>query len=279
MSLSIIGIILSAALLHAIWNSIVKAASDRTTTLGLIAFGHAIPGTVMVAVLPLPSAESFIYIILSTLLHFGYYFMLGRAYQYGDLSIVYPIARGIVPALVSLWAMLLLGEVLSGTVWLGIGLIVTGIALRNWKALRMGLGKAALGLALGTACAFLFIPEPMVLAFACRAIRLAIGLGVHFCICLSLGLLGGANVKHWQPCPSRIWLLGIAGGFVSMSAYGLVLYAKNFAPLGVVSALRETSVIFATLIGFLFLKEGNLKRRLGAAVLMVFSISLIASIA
>ena len=76
--------------------------------------------------------------------------MLGRAYQRGDLSIVYPIARGIVPALVSLWAMLLLGEVLSGTVWLGIGLIVTGIALRNWKALRMGLGKAALGLALGT---------------------------------------------------------------------------------------------------------------------------------
>lgn len=62
-----------------------------------------------------------------------------------------------------------------------------------------------------------------------------------------------------------------------MSAYGMVLYAKNFAPLGVVSALRETSVIFATLIGFLFLKEGNLKRRLGAAVLMVFSISLIAS--
>ena len=150
MSLSIIGIILSAALLHAIWNSIVKAASDRTTTLGLIAFGHAIPGTVMVAVLPLPSAESFIYIILSTLVHFCYFFMLGRAYQRGDLSIVYPIARGIVPALVSLWAMLLLGEVLSGTVWLGIGLIVTGIALRNWKALRMGLGKAALGLALGT---------------------------------------------------------------------------------------------------------------------------------
>jgi drug/metabolite transporter (DMT)-like permease len=77
--------------------------------------------------------------------------------------------------------------------------------------------------------------------------------------------------------PSRIWLLGIAGEFVSMSAYGFVLYAKNFAPLGVVSALRETSVIFSTLIVFLFLKEGNLKRRLGAAVLMLFGIALIAS--
>jgi hypothetical protein len=91
MSLSIIGIILSAALLHAIWNSIVKSASDRTTTLGLIAFGHVPPGSVMVAVLPLPSAESFIYIILSTLVQFGYIFILGWAYQHGDLSIVYQL--------------------------------------------------------------------------------------------------------------------------------------------------------------------------------------------
>jgi drug/metabolite transporter (DMT)-like permease len=66
--------------------------------------------------------------------------------------------------------------------------------------------------------------------------------------------------------------VGIAGGMVSMTAYGLVLYAKNFADLGVVSALRETSVVFATLIGFFMLKEGNWKRRLSAAILMVFGI-------
>ncbi len=71
-------------------------------------------------------------------------------------------------------------------------------------------------------------------------------------------------------------VVGIAGGMVSMIAYGLILYAKNFAPLGVVSALRETSVIFATLIGFVILKEGNWKRRLGAAVLMVIGITVIA---
>ena len=76
--------------------------------------------------------------------------------------------------------------------------------------------------------------------------------------------------------PLKIWLVGITGGMVSMTAYGLVLYAKNFAPLGAVSALRETSVIFATLIGFFILKEGNWKRRLGAAVLMVCGIAFIA---
>lgn len=100
----VIAIILSAALLHAIWNVIVKTATDRTTTLGLVALGHVLPGAVMVASLPLPAVASLPYIGLSTVVHFGYFYMLGRAYQHGDLSVVYPIARGIVPALVSLWA-------------------------------------------------------------------------------------------------------------------------------------------------------------------------------
>ena len=75
--------------------------------------------------------------------------------------------------------------------------------------------------------------------------------------------------------PLRSWVIGITGGFVSMTAYGLVLFAKNFAPLGAVSALRETSVIFAALIGFLVLKEGNWMRLLGAAMVMVLGVALI----
>ncbi|MEC8575785.1 MAG: hypothetical protein VXZ09_19340, partial [Pseudomonadota bacterium] len=106
----VIAIILSAAMLHAIWNAIVKTAVDRTTTLGLVALGHVIPGAVMVAVLPLPELQSLWYVALSTVVHFGYFYMLGRAYQHGDLSVVYPIARGIVPALVGLWAMIFVGE-------------------------------------------------------------------------------------------------------------------------------------------------------------------------
>lgn len=275
MSLSIIAIILTAALLHAVWNAIVKTAIDRTTTLGLVAFGHVLPGAVMVVILPLPSAESFVYIGLSTVVHFGYFYLLGRAYQHGDLSVVYPIARGIVPALVSLWAWLLLGEVLPPPVWIGIGLIVAGILLSSWKSLRSGVGKSALILSLGT-------------GFCISIYSLVDGVGVR----LSGGTLGYwawgaflhlfiASFAGWRrrdtlmQLPIRIWVTGIAGGMVSMTAYGLVLYAKNFAPLGAVSALRETSVIFATLIGFFILKEGNWQRRLGAAVLMVFGIAVI----
>lgn len=276
MSPSIITIILLAALLHAVWNTIVKTAVDRTTTLGLVAFGHVLPGAVMITVLPLPSAESFIYIILSTLVHFGYFFLLGRAYQHGDLSVVYPIARGIVPALVSLWAMLLLGEVLPALVWVGIGLIVTGILLSNWKALRSGVGKTALGLALGTGlCISIYsLVDGVGVRLSGNTLSYwAWGAFLHLFVA---GFVGLRRRRTLAQLPMRIWVVGIAGGLVSMTAYGLVLYAKNFAPLGAVSALRETSVIFATLIGFFVLKEGNWKRRSAAAVLMVFGIAFIA---
>jgi len=276
MSLTIIAIILSAAMLHAVWNAIVKTAADRTTTLGLVALGHVLPGAVMVAILPLPSPEAFIYIALSTFVHFGYFYLLGRAYQHGDLSVVYPIARGIVPALVSLWAMLLLGEVLPLMVWAGIGLIVTGIVLSNWKALRSGIGISALVLSLGTGlCISIYSVVDGV------GVRLSGNILSYWAwgAFLHLFIAGFAGWRRWQTLaqlPSKIWIVGIAGGMVSMTAYGLILYAKNFAPLGIVSALRETSVIFATLIGFVILKEGNWKRRLGAAVLMVIGITMIA---
>jgi drug/metabolite transporter (DMT)-like permease len=276
MSPSIIAIILSAALLHAVWNAIVKTAVDRTTTLGLVAFGQVLAGAAMVAVLPLPSAESFIYIVLSTLVHFGYFFLLGRAYQHGDLSVVYPIARGIVPALVSLWAMLLLGEVLPLMVWAGIGLIVIGILLSNWKALRSGVGKTTLGLALGTGLSisiYSLVDGVGVRLSGNTLSYWAWGAFLHLFIA---GFVGWRKRQTLAQLPLRIWIVGISGGLVSMTAYGLVLYAKIFAPLGAVSALRETSVIFATLIGFLVLKEGNWKRRLGAAVLMVFGIAFVA---
>ncbi|ATG34290.1 MULTISPECIES: DMT family transporter [Phaeobacter] len=271
----VIAIILSAALLHAIWNAIVKTATDRTTTLGLVALGHVLPGAVMVVSLPLPAVASLPYIGLSTVVHFGYFYMLGRAYQHGDLSVVYPIARGIVPALVSLWAMIFVGEMLPLQAWFGIALIAVGIQLSSWKALRSGVGRGALWYALGT-------------GFCISVYSLVDGVGVR---------LSQNTVSYWAwgaflhifvavfvilrkretlpGLPLKVWALGIAGGLVSMCAYGLVLFAKNFAPLGAVSALRETSVIFAALIGFLILKEGNWKRRLGAAVLMAVGVALI----
>ncbi|MEL0437870.1 EamA family transporter [Phycobacter sp. K97] len=283
MSTFVILIVLSAAMLHAVWNAIVKTAADRTTMLGLVALGHVIPGIAMVLLLPLPAPESLPYVFSSTLVHFGYFYMLGRAYEHGDLSLVYPIARGIVPALVAIWALLFVGEVLPLQAWGGIALIACGIQLSSWQALRAGFGsganpgagRAALGYAVGT-------------GFCISAYSLIDGLGVrlsgntlsywawgaflHVFVMLFIGMRKRKSLGALRP---RTWMIGIGGGLVSMAAYGLVLYAKNFAPLGAVSALRETSVIFAALIGFVFLKEGNWMRRLGAAVLMAGGVALI----
>ena len=275
MTLPIIATILTAALLHAVWNAIVKTATDRTTTLGLVAFGHVIPGAVMVVLLPLPSAESFIYIVLSTIVHFAYFYLLGRAYQHGDLSVVYPIARGIVPVLVSLWAWLLLGEVLPFAVWCGIALIITGILLSSWKVLRSGVGTSALVLSLGTGfCISIYsLVDGVGVRISGNTLSYwAWGAFLHLFIASFAGWRRRQTLMH---LPFQIWAMGIAGGMVSMTAYGLVLYAKNSAPLGAVSALRETSVIFATLIGYFVLKEGNWKRRFGAAVLMAAGIAII----
>ncbi len=275
MSPTVIAIILTAALLHAIWNAIVKTATDRTTTLGLVAFGHVLPGAVMVAILPFPNAESFFYIALSTFVHFGYFYLLGRAYQHGDLGVVYPIARGIVPVLVALWAWLFLGEILPITIWYGIALIICGILLSNWKVLTTGVGSTALILSLGTGlCISIYslVDGAGVRLSGNTVSYWAWGAFLH----IFIASFAGYRKRHTlAQLPLRVWTLGIAGGMVSMCAYGLVLYAKNFAPLGAVSALRETSVIFATLIGYFILKEGNWKRRLGAAALMVLGIAVI----
>lgn len=271
----VVAIILSAAMLHAVWNAIVKTAADRTTTLGLVALGHVIPGAVMVVYLPLPELESLGYVALSTLIHFGYFYMLGQAYKHGDLSVVYPIARGIVPALVALWAMVFAQEFLPLQAWGGIALIGLGIQLSSWQALKSGVGRTALFYALGTGvCISLY--------------SLVDGLGVRlsgntlsywawgaFGHLFMAGFIGLRRRQVLAQIPLRSWGIGIAGGIVSMTAYGLVLFAKNFAPLGAVSALRETSVIFAALIGFVVLKEGNWIRRLGAAVIMAVGVALI----
>ena len=271
----IVAIILSAALLHAVWNAIVKTAADRTTTLGLVALGHVIPGAVMVVVLPLPELESLGYVALSTVIHFGYFYMLGQAYKHGDLSVVYPIARGIVPALVALWALIFAQEILPLQAWVGIAVIALGIQLSSWKALRSGVGHHALLFALGTGVCISFYSLVDGLGVRLSGNTLSYWAWGAFGHLFVAGFIGLRRRQQLHRIPLRIWVVGIAGGVVSMIAYGLVLYAKNFAPLGAVSALRETSVIFAALIGFIILKEGNWIRRLGAAALMALGVALI----
>ena len=104
MTVPVFSLVLLAAALHAIWNAVIKGTGDRTIAIGLVALGHMVLGLIGAAILPLPDIKVIPFIIASTLIHWGYYYSLTTAYKFGDLSLIYPIARGISPIIVTFFA-------------------------------------------------------------------------------------------------------------------------------------------------------------------------------
>ena len=275
MSSTVFAIVLLAALLHALWNAVVKVSDDRTATLGLISFGHVVLGCVLALFVAAPALASWPYIVASTLIHFAYYFMLNRSYRLGDLSVVYPIARGIAPLLVALGAVVAAEEYLPFWVWVGIAAISTGILLLSSQSLRKNPSPAMILTALATGASI-------------AAYSLVDGLGVRqsqsplgyiaWLFILEILVTGfilhrrGRKMLHLS---RAAWIAGIGGGLISAVAYGLVIYAKALAPLGAVSALRETSVLFAALIGVIVLGERPWRLRLFAALIVATGVALV----
>jgi len=260
--------------LHALWNALVKASADRLAIMGLISAGHVVLGLVLAAGAPLPAAESWGYIAASTIIHFGYYFLLYHSYRLGDLSHVYPIARGMAPVLVALGAQVFAGESLPPLAWLGVLITSGGIFLLSGNifsrktpplvvltAMATGLMIASYSLVdgLGVRLAgtqrgyigWLFIAEVIVAAIMFK--RLGKGL---------------------KSISGKTLLMGLLGGLISAAAYGLVIYAKSFSPLAMVSTLRETSVVFAALIGLLWLGERPWKLRIIASAIVASGVVL-----
>lgn len=242
-----------------------KASDDRLAIMGLISAGHVVLGVALAAGAPLPAVESWGYIAASTVIHFGYYFLLFHSYRLGDLSHVYPIARGMAPVLVAVGAQVFAGESLPPLAWLGVLVTSGGIFLLSGNifsgktppivvltAMATGLMIASYSLVdgLGVRLAgtergyigWLFIAEIIVA-------------GVVF---MRLG-------RSVRQISRKTLFMGLLGGLISAVAYGLVIYAKSFSPLAMVSTLRETSVVFAALIGMLWLGERPWKLRLLAS--------------
>lgn len=207
-------------------------------------------------------------IAASALLHYGYYLLLFRAYRHGDLSQVYPISRGLAPALVALSAMILIGESLQPWGWFGLACVSFGVGL---LALQRGAGQASRE-AVGFAAA---------LGVLIAAYSVADGIGVRrsdsvfgymgwlflleFPVPLAVALARRRKGGRFQ---GRVLMMGALGGIAAVTAYGIVLYAKTIAPLGAVSAVRESSVIFAALLGILVFGERPVAGRLIAAAVV-----------
>lgn len=270
MDTSILLLVLLAALLHASWNALVKVGSDPLLSLASIHVTGAVVALPIIFAVPLPNEACIPYLVASVGIHWLYNGLLSTAYRVGDLSYVYPLSRGIAPLLVAVASALAVGEFLQGLTVAGILLASGGIILLSFTQ----------------GCPWRRESRPLVFAlgtgFSIAAYTVIDGLGVrHSFDVVSyiawLFLLEGVTfspfvyllrrqqlVEHWRQ--GGLTLVG--GGLASVTAYGLVIYAMDSNPMAIVSALRETSVLMAALIGALVLKEGFDKIRLTAAVLV-----------
>ncbi|MCU0790070.1 MAG: hypothetical protein MUE79_03300 [Nitratireductor sp.] len=207
-----------------------KGSVDRALTMALISFGHGLLGAVLVMLYPVPAVESWPFIALSTFIHLFYYAFLVLAYRDGDLSQVYPIARGIAPLLVSVGGVFLAGDILKPQAWVGMLAISGGILLlflsnSQGKASRTSILAAA---ATGLTIASYTIADGMGVRASGNA------MGYIAWLFLLESLLGVAFLfyrrNYLRLATARGLLTGIAGGIISATAYGMVIYAIKERP-------------------------------------------------
>jgi drug/metabolite transporter (DMT)-like permease len=270
LTLEAAALVLLAALFHASWNALVKTSGDR---LAVIAMVNGVGSVIAISALPfvvIPAPESWIFLGASIVLHSGYYFFLIGAYRFGDLSHVYPLARGLSPLLVAGAAMLFAGELLPPLALIGVLLACTGIVSLSFDGgLPWRNDGRPLLFALGTAA---FIASYTVVdGIGVRASGSVAGYIAWLFALDAIPVVLVAVILRRRELRWTVrtqWKRGMVGGMLALGAYGMVIWAMNLATMAAVSALRETSVIFAALIGTLMLKERFGGLRVSAAVLV-----------
>ena len=273
MDTSVFLAVIAAAALHAGWNALLKIGLDRFLTASLIQIGAGCVALIALPLVEVPKAAAWPWIALSALLHIGYNVFLSRAYQYGDLGQVYPLSRGSSPLLVAALSVLLLGEVLSTSQLLGLLVLVSGIWL---MAVRGGSGRLQPGLLFCALMTATFIAG-YTLADASGARANADALSYSLWLFAVNGLVmalvillqrGPAIFNELRPH----WRGGLLGGGMSLLAYSIAIWAMTQAPVALVSALRESSVLFALLIGRFWLGERLPRARLLACLIILLGV-------
>ena len=283
-------LVLAAALLHAAWNGLVKHSGAPLFTLAGVHVVAAAPAIVLAFGVPAPHPDSWPLLAASVAVHTVYYALLAQAYRFGDLSYVYPLARGTAPVMIACGGYLFAGEALAPLGIAGVGLASIGIASIGFSRptardaplsdtgaalVRHRYARPALGFALATSCAITAYTltdgigvrkAGSALGYIAWLIILeAVPLGLYVSICQTHAF-GSFLRARWKMC--------LGGGCASGAAYGAVIYAMNSSQMAMVSALRETSVIFAALIGTFALRESFGQQRIRAALLVTLGVIL-----
>jgi drug/metabolite transporter (DMT)-like permease len=259
-------LVLSAAFLHASWNALLRGGADRTQSMLIMNVTVGVAGLAMVAIAGLPSSASAAYVIASGLIHLVYNALLVRMYRTGDLGETYPVARGSSPALVALGGSLFAGEWMNLLGSVGIGLVCTGIFMLAAAKGRLHLMNLPAALATGVSIAAYTVVDGFGVRVSGNWISYT---GAMFAFFLAVPLWHLARRQRevfalpWAEAGKAA-----SGGLISLGAYGAIIWAMQTSAMGAVSALRETSVVFAALLGAAFLKERLTGLRIAACCII-----------
>ena len=257
MTTGVFAMVLGAALFHAAWNALVKVNADRLLMIAIMQASQVAVAMLVVPFVAFPTPASWPYIWASTALNTAYFVFLINAYRYGDLSHVYPIARGSAPLIVAVISVAILGETLSRQAALAVVLVALGImsltltrgagGFREPKAMLYALGT-------GVFIAGYTVVDGLGARLADSAhsytfwVHLLNGIPITLlALYLRRGQVFVSARKSWKP--------GVLAGVISLLAYWIVIWAMTQAPMALVSAVRETSMVFAVLFGVFFLRE------------------------
>lgn len=261
--------VLIGALLHASWNALVKSSTDKTLDTALIQVLCSLFALPVCWYVGLPDPQVWPYIGTSLLVHVAYYFALAGAYRHGDLGLAYPLMRGTAPVLVALSSFVVLGEVLTPLAWMGVlgvsaGLLCLGAGgavLRQKKALAFALSNAVL-IAIYT-------------VVDAKGARLSGHVLQYAALLFALDGWPFALLVLWHrkgavmPYVRGRWRLAACGAGASLASYSIALWAMTVAPVALIAALRETSVLFAALLGAWLLKEPWTRMRVFGTVFIL----------
>lgn len=263
MSAAVVGLALFAAILHATWNAFLRNGADRLWTVTVMSFSSTVLAFPFLFFFPLPAVSAWPYVALSAVLQVGYSVFLVAAYRYGELGQVYPIVRGTVPLLVTLGGFVLAGERLGSYQMAGVALVAVGIMSLSFGKGRASMSSMLFALATGAIIASYATVDAVGVRLAGHSgAYTAWVLVLYGCLLPAAFMLMRGKLAVDVRSPETWKALG--GGLVAMIAYGVVVAAFALGPAGPITALRETSVVFAVLIGWLFLGETLTARRIVA---------------
>ncbi|WP_406372525.1 DMT family transporter [Streptomyces sp. NBC_00647] len=268
--------VLLAAVTHASWNAIAHRITDKLVGFTLIAGGGMLIGLVMVPFVAFPASGAWPYLVASALIHIAYYVLLMRSFRLGDFGQAYPIARGTAPLVVTVLAAVFAHEVPDGWAASGVALScagLTGVALWGLRGRRPNWAAIGAALATGVSIAAYTVVDGLGVRESGSALGYIAWLMAMEGVVIPAYALyrwRGETVSALRPFAA----VGFLGAALSVSAYGLVLWAQTRAELAPIAALRESSIIVGAAIGAVFFKERFGAPRIAAAGLLVVGIGL-----